>query len=106
MNTRTFALSRGLHTVVAVLGLATVLGFAQTRIEPPSNNYSPAQDVELGRQAAAEARQQLPIMRDDAVSSYISNVGERLVAAIPPDLRHEEFHFTFEAVNVREINAF
>jgi Zn-dependent protease with chaperone function len=106
MNTRTLALSRELHTVVVVLGLATVLGFAQTRIEPPGNNYSPAQDVELGRQAAAEARRQLPIMHDDAVSSYIGDVGERLVAAIPPDLRHPEFRFTFEAVNVREINAF
>jgi len=85
---------------------ATALAGAQTRITPPANNYTPAQDVELGRKAAADARQQLPIMRDDAVSSYIDEIGTRLARAIPEDLRHAEFHYTFEPVNVREINAF
>src|SRR5262249_48990776 len=33
-------------------------------------------------------------------------IGRRLVDAIPPDLRHPQFHYTFEPVNVREINAF
>jgi Zn-dependent protease with chaperone function len=88
------------------LVLASALASAQTKIVPPDNNYTPAQDVELGRQAAAEARQQLPILRDDAVASYIEDLGRRLVAAIPPELQHPEFHYTFEVVNVREINAF
>ncbi len=79
---------------------------AQTLITPPPNTYTPAQDVELGRQAAAEAEQQLPIMHDDEVTSYIETVGQRLVQAVPPELRHPEFHYTFQAVNVREINAF
>src|SRR3954463_3796455 len=92
--------------VAAVVLAATALVSAQTRIPPPPNNYTPAQDVELGRKAAADARQQLPIMRDDAVSSYIDDIGKRLVAAIPQDLRHSEFQYTFEPVNVREINAF
>src|SRR5499427_7019779 len=90
---------------IIVLGASVIAG-AQTRIEPPDNNYTSAQDVELGRKAAAEARQQLPIMRDDAVSSFIDDVGKRLVSAIPQDLRHPEFRYTFEPVNVREINAF
>lgn len=86
--------------------LALSIVSAQTLITAPPNTYTPAQDVELGRQAATEAEQQLPIMRDDAVTSYVENVGERLVAAIPPELRHPEFHYTFQVVNVREINAF
>ena len=91
---------------------ATILAFTtlslsgQTRITPPSNKYTPAQDVELGLKAAREARQQLPIMRDDAVSSYVERLGQRLVAIIPANLQHSEFHYTFETVNVREINAF
>lgn len=89
---------------VCVLAAAVLAG--QTAIVPPENKYTPAQDVELGQKAAQEARQQMPIMRDDAVTSYIEDVGRRLVAAIPPDLRHPEFSYTFEAVNVREINAF
>jgi hypothetical protein len=104
MKRTSFIPSRGIATVAIVL--AAAIGSAQTRITPPDNNYTPAQDVELGRQAAAEARQQLPILRDDAVSSYIEDIGRRLTAAIPPDLQHPEFRYTFEPVNVREINAF
>jgi len=88
---------------IALLGSMTT---AQTKVTPPPNKYNPSQDVELGRQAAAEARNQLPIMRDDAVTSYVENVGRRLVNAIPSELRHPEFQYTFETVNVREINAF
>src|SRR5437868_6752396 len=91
---------------VALVAATAVAAAAQTRIGPPPNNYTAAQDVELGRKAAADARQQLPIMRDDAVSSFIDGVGRRLVEAIPADLRHPEFEYTFEPVNVREINAF
>ena len=97
---------RRFHVAAVVVAAATALVSAQTRITPPANNYTPAQDVELGRKAAADARQQLPIMHDDAVTSYVDDVGRRLVAAIPESLRHPEFQYTFEPVNVREINAF
>src|SRR5262245_34388729 len=97
--------SRFWATTVA-LALAGSLVSAQTRITPPPNKYKLSQDVELGRQAAAEARKQLPIMRDDAVSSYVDRLGQRLVAVIPAELQHPEFQYTFETVNVREINAF
>ena len=45
-------------------------------------------------------------MRDDAVTSFVERLGERLAAVIPPDLQRNEFKYTFETVNVREINAF
>src|SRR3954465_11077812 len=97
---------RQFHAAALALVATQALVSAQTRIPPPPNNYTPAQDVELGRKAAADARQQLPIMHDDLVSSFVDGVGRRLVAAIPQDLRHPEFEYTFEPVNVREINAF
>ena len=96
--------SRGLTALLVCA--AAALATAQTNITAPPNTYTPEQDVELGRKAAADARQQLPIMRDDAVSSYIDDLGHRLVDAIPPELRHSEFRYSFEPVNVREINAF
>jgi hypothetical protein len=83
-----------------------VLLAALTVITAPANSYSPAEDVKLGEQAAAQVEQQLPIMRDDEVTSYIEGIGRRLVAAIPPELQHPEFRYTFKAVNVRDINAF
>jgi Zn-dependent protease with chaperone function len=103
MKNMSFA-SRGIAASAIVV--AAALASAQTRITPPDNSYTPAQDVELGRQAAAQVRQQLPIMRDDNISSFVDEVGRRLAAAVPPELQHPEFRYTFEAVNVREINAF
>jgi Zn-dependent protease with chaperone function len=92
--------------LVVALALMSSLASAQTKITAPKNNYTPAQDVELGQKAAAEARQQLPVMRDDAVSSYLEDIGHRLTAAIPEDMKRSEFRYTFEPVNVKEINAF
>src|SRR5580765_4539905 len=92
--------------IVIVAALSTALLSAQTPVTPPDNKYTPAQDVQMGQQAAAEARQQLPLLRDDSVQSYVQGVGRRLVSAIPANLQHSEFKYSFEVVNVREINAF
>ncbi len=75
-------------------------------IVPSNNRYTPAEDVELGRQAAAEVEQQLPMLRDERVTPLVTSIGQRLVQAIPEELRHSEFRYSFQIVNVREINAF
>jgi outer membrane lipoprotein SlyB len=92
-------------TVVALLVSVSVLG-AQTKITAPKNKYTPQQDVQLGREAAAQVEQQLPLLQDDDIASYVSDLGQSLVGSIPADLRHPEFTYTFKVVNVREINAF
>jgi hypothetical protein len=91
---------------VVLLSCALVPASAQTKITPDSNKYTPAQDVQLGQQAAAEARQQLPMLNDGRVDEYVEDVGRRLVGAIPPEFRHPEFRYTFDVVNQKEINAF
>jgi hypothetical protein len=60
----------------------------------------------MGLQAASEVRQQLPLLQDDGVESYVERLGNRLTAVIPPEYQHSEFKYTFETVNVKEINAF
>jgi hypothetical protein len=79
---------------------------AQTTIVAPKNRYSPAQDVQLGREAANEVRQQLPVLDQPSTDRLVEGIGERLVAEIPAEFRHPEFRYTFEVVNLREINAF
>ena len=77
--------------VLPALLLAVALAnpaLAQTKITPDKNKYSPAQDVELGQEAAAEAKKQLPMLNDDRVDDYVEDVGARLVerdpARVPP----------------------
>ena len=79
------------------MALAAVVGAVQTPVVAPENKYTPEQDVELGREAAAEARKQLPIMSDRQVTTYLDGLGRRLVAAIPDDFEHPEFRYTFQA---------
>lgn len=79
---------------------------AQTVITPPANKYTPAEDVTLGREAAQQVEQQLPILRDQTVAQLMATIGPRLVQAIPQEFQFEEFRYTFQVINVREINAF
>jgi predicted Zn-dependent protease len=84
----------------------TVSAAAQTRIEPHGNRFSPAQDVQLGRRAADEIRQQLPMVHDGPTDRFVERIGGRLVAAIPDALDQPAFRYTFDVVNLRDINAF
>jgi predicted Zn-dependent protease len=103
MNTR-FARVAGVVAVGVLLSVSAVGG--QTVITPPNNKYTPAQDVELGQQAAKEVEQQLPLLRDDGIESFVDRIGRRLVQVIPSEMEHREFRYSFKVINVREINAF
>ncbi len=92
-------------TLVAVFAMPLSLA-AQTQIKLHNNKYQPQDDVKLGRQAAQEAEQQFPLLRDQQVGAYVERVGERLVANIPPEFQHPEFQYYFKVVNASDINAF
>jgi Zn-dependent protease with chaperone function len=78
-----------------------------TRVDPPKNSYSLAQDVQLGQQSAAEIKRQLPLLPEDGeIDRYVESVGRRLQAAVPQRLRQPEFRYSFDVVNARDINAF
>ncbi len=79
---------------------------AQSQIELADNKYTPADDVQLGRDAAAEVEKQMPILEDKAATNYVASVGRRLVDAIPARLRQPAFHYAFEIVDTKDVNAF
>ena len=65
-----------------------------------------ADDVKLGREAAGEVRKQMPLLDDDRVDDYVERIGERLAENVPAEFKHNEFDYTFDVVNLAEINAF
>jgi Zn-dependent protease with chaperone function len=97
--------ARGVVLVVGACLSATTL-VAQTAVKLPKNKFTPQQDVELGREAAAEVRQQYPIIKDERISGYLSRLGDRLVKAAPPELNQSVYEYSFTPVNLKEINAF
>src|SRR6202521_6196640 len=92
--------------LAAAIVAMPLAALAQTKIVYHSNKFKPADDLKLGRQAAAEAEQQFPLLRDAEVNAYVERVGQRLVAAIPPEFQHPEFRHYFKVINARDINAF
>jgi beta-barrel assembly-enhancing protease len=95
-----------LSRLMVVVMLTTTSVVAQTKVTPPKNKYTPEQDVQIGREAAQEVRQQYPIITDDQVESYLDRLGDRLVEAAPRELNHPAFQYSFTPVNLKDINAF
>jgi len=99
------ATTRAASTAVVIFASVSLL-VGQTKIVPPDNKYNPKEDVQLGREAAKQVEEQLPILRDDGVDDYVERIGQRLAQSIPPEFQHPEFRYTFDVVNVSDINAF
>ena len=78
--------ARPAAVIVAVCVSATAL-FAQTAVKLPKNKYTPEQDVKLGREAAAEVLRQYPVIKDQKIATYLTSLGDRLVAAAPSELK-------------------
>jgi beta-barrel assembly-enhancing protease len=93
-------------TLAVVLAVCTTLVGAQTRVVPPKNKYTPEQDVELGREAAAEVRREYPLIEDRTIDGYLDELGRRLVSFSPEALKHPAFEYSFTPVNLKDINAF
>ncbi len=106
MTVNIYRRTQRLAVCLMVFALFAMPAFAQTRISYHSNKYKVADDVQVGRQAAAEVERQLPIMNDREVQDYVERVGQRLVESIPQEFQHPEFRYYFKVVNAREINAF
>ena len=105
---RTQALLTSL-TLALCLGCATknIVQAPTGRIEVQStafNQYTPEQDIEVGRQAMAEVNRQMPVLPDsNPVSKYVQQLGQQLAAHAPGP---NQWPFSFHVVNIKEINAF
>jgi len=90
--------------LAGALALAAPLSAsAQTkRATPGFNLFTVEQDVEIGRQSAAEAEKQLRLLNQPNVNRYLGSIISRL-AAQAPDPRYP---YTIKAVNDASINAF
>jgi Zn-dependent protease with chaperone function len=93
-------------TLMLVLSVCTNGLSAQTVVKLPKNRFTPQQDVELGRQGAAEVREQYPIIQNEQIARYLTRLGDRLVAVAPQELKQPVYEYSFTPVDLKEINAF
>ncbi len=77
----------------------------QARYKPTKgwNLFSRDQEVQTGKEAAAQVGKQVPVLKDtEPVSRYVQQLGQKLAAHAPG----EKWPYEFHVVNQKEVNAF
>jgi beta-barrel assembly-enhancing protease len=70
--------------------------------KPGFNLFKPEQDIELGRQSAAQVARQMPIMNDAETVGYVRKLGSKLAEKAPG----HKFPYEFHVVATKDVNAF
>lgn len=94
---------RGVAAAMMVLMVAPQLLEARYQANPGWNLFSRDQEVQVGREAAADVEKKLPLLNDsDPVARYVQGLGAQLASHAPG----QQYPYTFKVVNQKEINAF
>src|SRR5262245_10827500 len=97
--------------VVLLAGFAVLSGdlIAEKKAaEPkpiPVSKYkgSKVQDIQLGKEYAAQVEQQMRVVPNDQLTAYVNRVGKRLVDT---GILDKDFPYSFKVVQESSINAF
>jgi Zn-dependent protease with chaperone function len=91
--------------LVITLFTTGIAAYAQVRqFKPGFNLFSKEQDIQLGKESAAQIRRQMPIVKNPELQQYVQRIGQKLAAT--PLVSREHYPFTWEVVNDKSINAF
>jgi Zn-dependent protease with chaperone function len=83
----------------------TASSCVEARVEPTHgfDIFSQEEEIQLGKQNAADVMKQMPMLQDsDPVSQYVQKLGAKLAARAPG----YQWPYSFHVVNVKDINAF
>ncbi len=75
-----------------------------SEVKPGFNLFSKQQDVQLGKEAAAEVRRQTHIVENRELQNYIAKIGRKLSSR--PEADPQSFEYAFTLVTDKSINAF
>ena len=98
---------RKIFLVIAVLTAAitmTAAGPADLKdLRPGFNLFSSQQDIEVGREAAAQVAREQPIVHNSELNNYLTSLVQRLARSPHAGT---EFPFSVQAISDKNINAF
>lgn len=87
-----------------VFPLVSTSSAQRTQFKPGLNTFSPQEDIELGKRAAADAQKKLQLCNVPKVDAYLTELGTRLSQKLPTG--GVQYPFEFHCVNDKAINAF
>ncbi len=71
-------------------------------IKPGFNLFSKEQDVQMGKEYAAQVEQQMPVVKEESVNAFLRNIGGKLAKSSLAG----GYPYTFKVVQDKSINAF
>src|SRR5215471_1097243 len=86
-----------------VLSCSWAIG-QRTQLKPGWNMFSPQEDVQVGKQAADDAKRKLPMCNSPRADAYLTQLGKRLTDHL--NTNSVLYPWEFHCVNDRSINAF
>jgi hypothetical protein len=91
-----------LFALIACIAVSVPALAQQRELKPGFNLFSKEQDVQLGREAAAQIERQMPVVRNEDVTSFIQRIGKRLSS----NPQAGGYPYTFGVIADKSINAF
>ena len=92
-DSRSHSVIQRMLAVILTIALAGCVARAPQPLQPGGqafpqpggfNNFSVEQEIELGKQASAEADRELPVLpANNKVSQYVRSLGQKLAAQVP-----------------------
>jgi Zn-dependent protease with chaperone function len=101
---RGIAMRTRLCLIAALASLVVMAGMAraQTVVRPGFNLFTVQQDIDVGKQSAAQIETQLPMVTRPSVTRYVSALGAKLARYAPG----AAYPYQFKVVNLSDVNAF
>jgi predicted Zn-dependent protease len=91
-----------MFVIFMLLLTAVALAAQSKKLRPGFNLFSKEQDVQLGKESAAEVEKKMKVVDNPELQAYIGTVGRKLTSSADAG----EFPYSFKVVVDKSINAF
>jgi predicted Zn-dependent protease len=88
--------------VLMLLLIAVTVVAQSKKLRPGFNLFSKEQDIQLGKESAAEVEKKMKVVDNTELQNYIATVGKKLTSSADAG----EFPYSFKVVVDKSINAF
>jgi len=95
-------MQKRMFVIFLLLFAAVTLAAQSKKLRPGFNLFSKEQDVQLGKESAAEVEKKMKVVDNPELQAYIGTVGKKLTSSADAG----EFPYTFKVVVDKSINAF
>ncbi len=94
--------AQALGLIILLAAAPAVAAKGPRKLKPGFNLFSKEQDIQLGREFAAEIEKQVEVVGDRELTDYVNRIGRKLVEQPAAD----KYPYSFKVVHDQAINAF